>query len=115
MNTVYSPSLPNEYRSQGPLCQEMLKWRIGKLVLVESLSCARHSGVGGFGGVLERHQVHQQRGRGGPDNPSSTVTTSEQHGEAAQASSQEPSNLRAADGMLRAVGEGTPSSSLSHR
>ena len=72
-------------------------------------------GWGGFGDVLGCHQLHQQRGRGGPDNPSSTVTTSEQHGKATQASSQEPSNLRAADGMLRAVVEETPSSSPSHR
>ena len=57
----------------------------------------------------------KQRGRGGPDNPSSTVTTSERHGKATQASSQEPSNLRAADGMSRAVVEGTPPSSSSHR
>lgn len=109
MNTVYSPSLPNEYRSQGLLCQEMLKWRIGKLVLVESLSCG---GGGALGMFLN---ATKQRGRGGPDNPSSTVTTSERHGKATQASSQEPSNLRAADGMLRAVVEGTPSSSPSHR
>ena len=60
MNTVYSPSLPNEYRSQGLLCQEMLKWRIGKLVLVESLSCG---GGGGFGDVLE---CHQAEGKGWP-------------------------------------------------
>lgn len=63
MNTMYSPSLLNEYRSQGLWCQEKLKWRTGKLVLAESLSCARHSGVGGFGDVLGCHQVHQQRGR----------------------------------------------------
>lgn len=64
--------------------------------------------MGGFGDVLGIYQVHQQRERGCLDNPAPIITTSKQHGEAAQAPSVEPSNLRAAGGLWRAAGEGAP-------